>query len=311
MWHWVEKPFLELGGNVRRFLPAVPATFFVVWILTLLGPATYTYFHSERVAIDKLVTDVEPRKSMTARLIKGMHESNETLSDPFRVFVVGDSHAIDGALALKAGSGGSLYLRIVHSTCHPLADVVSEGALQEMYLNHENADATPEKCARYHKHLIDKLKNGNPDVIVFSEQWQKAVLPHLGHSLESIKKSTGATIVVLGKNQEFRGGPGQVLKGIDSVLSINSRAWVRRRQTSDLNDQIRTIASESGVIFVDKYRVVCPQEGMCDYFDSGALTYSDVHHWTETGLRLFGSRLLNEMAAGGIAGLHLEPDAAD
>jgi peptidoglycan/LPS O-acetylase OafA/YrhL len=293
MWRWVEMPCLKSRIRVLFFLPTIPATFLIVFSLALYGPAAYNRVHADRTAISDLLTSLDPRKEMAPRLLAELRESQRSLVGATRVSVVGDSHAIDGALALKAGSGDSMHVSIVHSSCDPIANVIPAEELEALYSNHSNKTATAGACAPVHEQFINTIIKTSPDIIVFSENWREDAFPYLKISLKQLKGSTQAVIVILGKNQEFQGVPSSVLKSVSSPLLANRESWSHRSDASDLNSRLKSVAEQAGAIFIDKAQLVCPTKGSCDYLQDDQLTYWDRSHWTEAGVNIFGRRLVD------------------
>jgi peptidoglycan/LPS O-acetylase OafA/YrhL len=303
MWRLVERPALESKLPVLAFLPAVPATFGIVYMLTLLAPAAYQWVHADRRQLDVLVEGLEPREGMLGRLLPAMGIGG---AEATRISVLGDSHAEDGALALQTGAGTAAVVHILHSVCDPLTESFDEAGLASLYATHHNVEATPQRCGPYHRSLLDRLAAQKPDMVVFSEHWRPDALPYLVSTIRRIHRRTGAAVVILGPNQEFSDTPGRLLRRVSEPSQINRMAWARRIDHSDIIAALRRIARETDSVFVDKQSLVCPVRGVCDYASPGALNYWDNSHWTERGIHLFGERLVRRLADAGLLGLHPE-----
>ena len=297
MWRFVERPFLESKTRVRAFLPAVPATFVVVFLITLAAPSVYEWVHADRRDLDTLVNSLEPRQEMTERLLAKAKEQRLAKTEgnqktDTRIAVVGDSHAIDGGLALQVSAGTQIEVAIVHTVCDPLVNDLTEAEAIALYADHGNAQITPETCREGHRSLLQRIVAGQPHLVVFSERWRSQAIPYLGGTIQKIRQETGAAIVILGKNQEFQETPGRLLSHVSSVSQIRRAAWERRVDHSELDTSLRRVAEATGSVFIEKSHLVCPVKGSCDYFMADALTYSDKSHWTESGLEIFGKRLV-------------------
>lgn len=290
MWQFVERPFLRSRWSVRAFLPAVPLTVVLFLALTAVAPRVYDRVHADRADLDALLAAVEPREEMQQRLLDA-----EILSErqgEVRVAVLGDSHSIDGGLALQMATRGWLVVEIVHTICDPLVQPLTEVEIEQLYAHHTNRAVTPERCGKEHPQLLPWIQRLDPQVILFSENWRTEALPYLDQTLEILGRETSARIVVLGLNQTFNQVPGQLLKNLSSVWQVNQEAWNQRVDNSVLDAELQRAAARQGAAFISKSDLVCPQQGVCDYLHSGALTYWDRTHWTEPGLAVFGDRLL-------------------
>lgn len=301
MWKFIEQPFLESQIRVRAFLPAVPATFLIVLATTQISPWIYERVHADRSALNLLVSEIEPRKKMTERFRK---EDRWGAPDATPISVVGDSHCVDGAFALKSAAGDSVSLKLVHTVCDPLVNSFTKDQLLKLYADSGDQEATADKCMKIHNSLMGMITHIRPKLIVFSERWREAALPYLAESIQRIHQETEATVVILGKNQEFDETPGRLLRHVSSPSQIRRAAWEHRVDETALNEKLREISESQGAVFIDKTLLVCPVKGSCDYYASNALTYSDVSHWTEPGIDLFGQRLVEKMFELGLLERH-------
>lgn len=299
MWQFVERPFLESKVRVRVYLPAVPATFVVVLVLSLVAPSAYERVHADRSELVALVDNLEPRRDVLFRL---RTEAKTRPKIGTRISVIGDSHALDGGLALQMGAGATATITILNSACDPLVNDFTAAEITALYARHSNSEATADKCLERHRTLLRRIAVTRPDLVVFSERWRSDAIPYLAGTLRKLRQRIDAKIVVLGRNQEFAETPGGLLRRVSSVSQIRRAAWDHRADYSELDARLRKVAEETGSAFVEKSRLVCPVRGSCDYFMAGALTYVDRSHWTELGLEIFGRRLFDALIAEGLLG---------
>lgn len=301
MWFFIEQPFQLSREPVMRFLPTVPAVFILALGWMWVAPTIYQTVHIQRVALDQLIVDLEDRRSMIDRLKPTLSSSDHGTR---RITVVGDSHAADGALALKFGLEIPTHIRVIDSVCDPLTLDLTAEQLTTLYSTHGQPRATPELCGPYHQALLKRILKSKPDLILFSERWRADVLPYFGQTLKDLQAATSTPIVVLGPNQEFRDMPGRLLAMVDTSAQIPATAWQHRRLTTvTIEQSLEHIALAHDIPFISKIDLVCPTHGQCDYVVDRALTYWDVSHWSEAGLRVFGSRLASALNAAPISTL--------
>ena len=303
MWRIIEQPFQR--RRARGYIFAIPFSVVLVTSVLFVAMPVYERVRVERKSIDQLLLELEPRKQFINRLYK---EYKGVEGGPLRLSVVGDSHAVDFAMAIKLAGLDAFTVTLIHEFCDPLTTALDAAELESLYDNLNNPRMTPEKCNEVHAGgLLDRIIQSNPDVIVVSERWRRPAIPFLLQSTHNLKKSFDIPVVLLGSNQEFIGTPDQLLRTVTDPEAVNGIAWQSRRDKTLINDSVREVAEQLGVHYIDKGQVVCPETGSCDYLYGGALTYIDHSHWTVPGMREFGRRFNDELSRL----LSTRPDSAD
>tara|TARA_B110000977_G_scaffold136427_1_gene173322 strand:- start:156 stop:656 length:501 start_codon:yes stop_codon:yes gene_type:complete len=148
-------------------------------------------------------------------------------------------------------------------------------------------------CQKYHESFISDLKALSPDIIVFSEAWFETTLPYISDTVSQVRKSTGADVLLLGRNPFFGPHPNIIFKNLDNPVEINEVAWSRSGyvNTEKIDIRLAKVASETGSYFVSKQDVICPLE-KCIMLIDGQMGYVDTAHWSIVGMKYYGARLL-------------------
>ncbi|GJM09430.1 MAG: acyltransferase [Lysobacteraceae bacterium] len=298
MWRFVEQPFLHSKVSVRKFVWGVPISILFALTLFMAGKPLYIQINLARVDLIELVQNLETRQQLIPRL-RVLNTDTEP-SWP-RITVLGDSHAVDASIALRLSATKPAAISLLRTLCDPLTTAFGEEELSRLYENHGNKEATADQCRMLHRNLLHEIQSQNPDILIFSERWRAEALPYLEDTIRTIKANNDdVTVVLFGRQQEFLESPGRLVGRVDSAGELNREAWRRRADHSALSRAVADIAVNTGSIYVDRTRIVCPTPNECDYLVDGQLTYVDVSHWSESGMRLFGKRLFLEIVKRGV-----------
>ena len=293
MRRYVEQPFLSIP--IRRFSMAIPVTAILVFAVIPLSMPIYSSIHSGRKNLDDLIVQLEPRNDLVRRLVDATRARS---GGPVEVVVTGDSHAVDLMLGLKLVAPTFMNIKLVRALCDPLVGEFTDRELTDLYEDHPSRTPTPDRCRDVHAtKLLEKYVKADPDIILYSDKWRFEALPYLRDTIERVRTATGARIVILGRNTEFELSPDLMLDLVDNDFEINETAWHQKVDHDALNDALRRIAIDAGVEFIEKEDLVCVARGSCDYLMDENLTYVDLNHWSETGMKIFSARLVDRLEA--------------
>jgi len=293
-YRYVEQTFARMKPKAR------PSQLFTLLALLTVfagaylwaAPRIYEALSADGTSVQAVIDNTPLRKGHIDRI-----QANESfptkINAPFQILVVGDSHAVDIALALSwALSEHDIGIALRKRFCEPLTLNSLGASLDQLYQTHSNANLSPEKCKPVHARLIKEIEAASPDLVVISDQWRKEAVPYLTQTVAEIKSKTAAEVLVLGPNFELRGNPRILLRDIDNVADIDEIAWERRRKDREQVDQLVQAASQAvPTAFISKLDIVCP-EARCDILLGDQLSYADGNHWTVEGMKLFGRRLV-------------------
>ena len=300
LYRFVEHPTSKIDLNKYRYqlIAILPAIVILSVSFNLVYPTFTRDEITEDITVDSLLAGMPKSPKEIRSIAEAEIASQKTRTKPDRpiIAVLGDSHAVDVALALRLALGeDNVDVQLIHSICDPLSRPSILVPMQELYRKHPQ-DLTRKAgyCDEHHDKFLSKIKQTAPDLIIFSEAWRAAALPYLYGTIEDIKSTTSAKIIILGRVPQFVGIPSVIYKDLDSVDRINQIAWSKRYRVFDnFDERLSTTAKESKVYFISKRELVCPNY-TCQIQIGDKIGYSDNQHWTLAGMELYGDRLISD-----------------
>jgi peptidoglycan/LPS O-acetylase OafA/YrhL len=249
-----------------------------------------------RLSVKKMLDNMQDRRLVieeSERVIKA-NATGRLVPDRKIIVVLGDSHGDDLSRALRLVLGDdNVNVVLLHSICDPLTFNSISIPLGKLYESHpQEATKKENYCLGYHVDFLDKLKQVTPDLIVFSAAWRADALPYLRKTIEDIGAVVPAKILLLGRVPQFVGSPDVIFQNAVDVDQMNQMAWLHRYQIFDDFDSILSgIARDTGVYFISKTDIVCPNK-VCDIGIESEIGYTDAQHWSIAGMRLYGRRVI-------------------
>ena len=295
----IERPtsrisIVEHKAKLSLFVPLV--VIFAV-VFQLGQERVYRALNPDMYSVQAVLDGIPDRKEELIEMKKHIEEkmSGSQVAKTRKIVVIGDSHSVDVMLSLQYWLADTEYtVENKHSLCDPLALESISVTLEELYGNRgPERMKNAANCQKYHESFISDLKALSPDIIVFSEAWFETTLPYISDTVSQVRKSTGADVLLLGRNPNFRPLPSIIFKSLESPEEINEVAWPLSGhvQTTRIDVRLAKVASETGSYFVSKQDVICPLE-KCIMLIDGQMGYVDTAHWSIVGMKYYGARLL-------------------
>ena len=294
-YRYVEQTFgrIKTGSRPRYWFAASLLVVVFAAVYLFAAPRVYSLMRSDDAGVQGILDNTPQRKGRIEQIRRD--EGFPTRPEAaFKILVIGDSHAVDVALALSwALSERDIGIDLKKNYCEPLTLNSLGKGLNTLYTSHTNTNLTPTKCRPVHERFIPVIRKRAPNLVIFSDQWRAEALPYLEQTVVEIRQHTGASVLVLGPNFELRRDPRILLRDVQNPSDINNVAWARRKKDREkVAESLRRISEAIPVDYISKFDIVCPQ-GRCDILLQDQLSYSDGNHWTVKGMELFGQRLVN------------------
>ncbi|MEL8056644.1 MAG: SGNH hydrolase domain-containing protein, partial [Pseudomonadota bacterium] len=101
------------------------------------------------------------------------------------------------------------------------------------------------------------------------------------------QNTTNAKLIFVGPGDEYSESVGRRADLSSDLTAFNVTMQGMQVSKADLSNAIRTAAENSGALFLDRHRLLCP-EGDCKVIsdDLSTLYFSDRHHLTMTSAGL-------------------------
>ncbi len=298
MYRCIEQPAsrISLETGSKALVGMVAGLFIFGLAFQFTHQRIYSTIHHNRGLVAEILDKIPARRDVVQIAESEISQISwpDYNGEKKNILILGDSHAYDVFAALRYSLSPKKYnltLLSGNSACDPLSSGSINISLDALYENHTNPEATAQKCLDFHQSFLDHVTAQKPDFIVFSEAWRKVSLEFLQATIEELQSVTNAEIVVLGRVPQWVGTPETVFRDFSSVEQLNDSAWSLRHPYFDgIDERLQEIAQETGVTFVLKREVVCPNF-KCAVIVGNDLLYSDSQHFSPAGMKYYGERL--------------------
>jgi peptidoglycan/LPS O-acetylase OafA/YrhL len=288
MYRYVEQPFRRTANGKHRVRPAYllavcgTATALVVTPSALAAAGTGW---SWRYAPELRDILVHPTSNRSNALVRERDKEPFPIPGRINALIIGDSHATDLFNTL-ATNDPKVYLKRAGASvqCQPVA----RDAQNDTLPNSRNCKGRFERILKNRKLRVDSL-----DFIILSPRWRSWALDRFDETIAAIRAGTSAQIIVFGPGIEFSPQVPILLARHGRI--DGSQAFVNRfrdEERSELNEKLRKLSADAGVLYVDKIDVLCGG-GECPIFVPGTqkLMFVDYGHLSTTGAAYFGKLL--------------------
>jgi hypothetical protein len=243
-------------------------------------------FSPERQIILEAVGDIDEiireRPLMGAEL-----ESLPLSADLVNVLIVGDSHSVDLANAVRYSSLSNHLavsrIRLDSECFYKFADSEPIGLTRR-----EIAE-----CDNFLANVADDSRMDRADWVWLALRWKPQTLAGLSSYLDTAPAGLKDRLVIVGRTNEFTSVPKVMLRH-GQIDGLEIALWRARDKKIDaLNSKIEKLAQQHGVRYIDKAALVCSNsEQRCDALDdSGHALVWDYGHWTVEGAAWYGEKL--------------------
>lgn len=255
----------------------------------LLSPIFYKYNNTSTVT--EVWLNTAPYKQVVTEFKGSLNKQNDDKKLKSKIVVIGDSHSLNFAWSFAPLVKEQV--KIMHSVCDPLSGNALKGVdLIEYYKNHGNPSVKAANCDEYHREFVETVTTLAPDFIIFSERWRKDATPYLKKTIEDLKSNLDAEILITGRNVEFLSDPELLLSDIKDINMLNKVAQGRLHDLNFINQELLTVAKNTGAYYLLKSDIVCPN-GQCQFIHNNGFTYSDSNHWSNEGIKKYGELIVN------------------
>jgi peptidoglycan/LPS O-acetylase OafA/YrhL len=208
--------------------------------------------------------------------IADFNESECSSPEPgkYNVLVIGDSLAADIYMMLSQTYPDMHIGQATAAGCAPLLEIQ-----RKIY----------DACLDLNKLRLESLVRQDVDMIVLAAFWQSTHIPLLRETV-SFLQGLGKEVVVFGPRIRFAENVRLLMAQQESVENIN-------RNLSKKVDRHEALFAEMvnalpGTLVVDMVAQQCTPT--CDVVDNETVLYTDQHHFTPAGSRVFGERFKQE-----------------
>ena len=153
-------------------------------------------------------------------------------------------------------------------------------------------------CVIEKQHLAKSPLLKNASAIFITNYWRPKSLKGFEDGIAFLQANTKAKIYVVGQNSIFPEYEPSLRYLSDSRKKALNSFFYQHQSKQDVavNDQLESLAKNSGLVFIDRQSIVCPKEmQQCSIFDAdGQAYYLDSTHWTPKGREFFGIKLVRQ-----------------
>lgn len=196
----------------------------------------------------------------------------------------GDSHAIhfyNGLRPIFARAGYSLGV-MTASACAPIVGL---------------AVPSRPKCEEFNERALPVLLSIKPRLVILSASWNLSdrALQLLDQTIKTLVES-GTRIVILGQSPQFKVSvpvliANRLRSGNNSPLVLEDGLDPRMRGSDEVLS--KRYANQPGVRFISTMTTMCPDNRCPVRAPDGALLYWDVEHLTESGSKIYATKLVS------------------